>query len=480
MPRKKLTLLQQISKVSFLKEAWGQLNTSNKASKGLSKQSIKDFESNLSANLIALSKDLIKDTYKFDPVKGVALEKKNKGFRPLLISEVRDRVVHKALAIKLQNKLAGKYKIKNRCSFAYQKNLSIKDAIKQMVIYYQQGYKYILEADIQNFFPTVDKEALLKDIFAELTDNTLNKLLNGSLTQELGNRSELENRDKKIYDDIFLSVENGIPQGNALSPLLANIFLSKFDQRMIKERIKMIRYADDFIIMCKTKAKAKAAYDIAIDELETKLNLKLYPLKETAAKDEKISRILKPTEQKFEFLSIKFDGFNCSVSDKKVLGMLQKLNDLSTKRALKENFPDEKIGLLQALTKIKNAIEGWIAAYSFLDIDRQIVELDKHVNIALYNLFREFGLKLAKSSSAKIRTQKRIKVGIDEKIILERNSNQKTGLNSIQRQSTGIPSCFETYTKTRSGVTFSEIIALSRITKKSVRVSAKADDGAFF
>src|SRR5690606_8460599 len=120
-------------------------------------------------------------------------------------------------------------------------------------------------------------------------------------------------RDQKIYDDIFFSAEEGIPQGNALSPLLANIFLADFDQRMIKEKIKMIRYADDFIIMCKTRAEAEKAYSIAVDELETKLGLKLYPLKEKAEPDEKISRILKPAEHQFNFLSVKFDGKSCSV-----------------------------------------------------------------------------------------------------------------------------------------------------------------------
>ncbi|MGF7039731.1 reverse transcriptase domain-containing protein [Mucilaginibacter lappiensis] len=454
--RVKPTLLKQISQVKFLLEAWRLLNTSNKKSTGLSKISIKDFEANLKNNIKSLSTSLLNGSFRFSAVKGVALAKKNKGFRPLMISEVQDRIVHKALALKLEAKLSRKYKIKNICSFAYQRKLSIQDAILKMASYYQQGYKYILEADIQSFFPTVDKQMLLNDICTNLQDHTLDILLQGSLNQELGNRTELKQRDQKIYDDIFSSAEEGIPQGNALSPLLANIFLANFDQRMIKSKIKMIRYADDFIILCKTADDAKKAYLIAIEELETKLSLTLYPLKDKAAGNEKISRILKPTEHSFSFLSVKFDGVKCSVSDKKVVAIISKLRDLSSQKSLKQNFPGQELGFLQVLVKVRNAVEGWIAAYSFLDIDNQIADLDKHVNITLYNIFNEFGFPLKKGSSDEIRTRKTLKTSGDASVFLDRNSNLKTGLNEKQRRSTGIPPCIETYKKSKPPMSFAE------------------------
>lgn len=474
--RTKLSLLKQISRVRYLNEAWKLLNTSNKTSTGLSKISIKDFESNLNKNIKSLSNALERGTFKFSSVKGVAHAKKNKGYRPLLISEVQDRIVHKALALKLESKLAHKFKIKNVCSFAYQKKLSIQDAILKMASYYRQGYIYLLEADIQSFFPSVNKQMLLNNVCSKLPDNSIDALIQGSLNQELGNRDELRKRDQKIYDDIFFSAEEGIPQGNALSPLLANIFLADFDQRMIKEKIKMIRYADDFIIMCKTRAEAEKAYSIAVDELETKLGLKLYPLKEKAEPDEKISRILKPAEHQFNFLSVKFDGKSCSVSDKKIAGVITKLRDLSTIKKLNENFPGQNLGLLQVLIKIRNAIEGWIAAYSFLDIDHQIAELDKHVNITLFNVFNEFGFTLSRKGSDKIRTQKTLKTDKLGVVFLDRNSNTKSGLNTKQRRSTGIPHCLETYKKSKGSLTFSERIDIDLPKKRTRRTVEKLID----
>jgi|GEM_PF-565770 Retron-type reverse transcriptase len=471
-------LIKQISTIQHLKKAWKLLNTSNKKSTGLSKISIKDFETNLNKNIQALSNSLIKRTFTFSKVKGVALAKKNKGHRPLLISEVNDRIVHKALALKVEAKVARTYRIRNKCSFAYQKKRSIQDAILKMASYYQQGYTHVLEADIQSFFPTVNKSMLLKDLYSKLPDDSINHLLQGSLNQELGNREELKKRDLKIYDDIFVSAEEGIPQGNALSPLLANVFLSEFDQRMIRENIKMIRYADDFIIMCKSKKDAEAAYLIAVDELESKLGLKLYPLKSSAAPGEKISRILKPAETQFSFLSVKFDGKNCTVSDKKIISVINKLKDLSSLKSLKENYPDQTLGLLQVLVKVRNAVEGWIAAYSFLDIEHQILELDKQVNIALFEIFNEFGFALSRAKSDKIRTQRRVKTDPVTGVILARNSSVKSGLNAKQRKSTGIPSCMETYTKSKGSVTFAykieDDLPKKRIKKPKLMITEEA------
>jgi len=467
MPRTKTNLLKQISSEKYLKEAWRLLNTTNKKSTGLSKVTIKDFETNLNKNIQALSSALQKGTYKFSQVKGVARAKQHKGYRPLLISEVQDRIVHKALALKIESKLAHKYKIRNKCSFAYQKKLSIQDAILKMASYYRQGYTHILEADIQSFFPTVNKQMLLKEVCSKLSDSSLDILLQGSLNQQLGNRDELKKRDAKIYDDIFVSAEEGIPQGNALSPLLANIFLAGFDQRMIKEKIK--------IIMAKTADEAKKAYAIAIDELETKLGLKVYPLKDKAANGEKISRILKPTEQQFSFLSIKFDGATCTVSDKKIVSILTKLSDLSSLKTLKANFSDQDLGLLQVLVKIRNAVEGWIAAYSFLDIDHQISELDKHVNIALLKVFDEFGFELKKTTTETIRPNKRVKFDSSGAAHLDHNRNTKIGLTLKQRKSIGIPSCMEIYKKSKGTQTFSERIEASIPKKRQSKKKSSSE-----
>jgi RNA-directed DNA polymerase len=149
-------ILSKISSEKSLYEAWKLLNKANKTSKGLSNISIKDFEGNLTAHIVEISKALQSQTYTFSKVKGVAIKKKDGKPRPLRVPEIKDRLVHKVLAVEFEQLLSQKFNLNNRCSFAYQNGKGIIDAIAQMIIYYREGYKIILEADIEKFFPSVD------------------------------------------------------------------------------------------------------------------------------------------------------------------------------------------------------------------------------------------------------------------------------------------------------------------------------------
>jgi len=429
----KQTILTKISTEKALLEAWKLLNKANKTSKGLSNISIKDFEGNLKVHIAEISKSLLSKTYKFSKVKGVTILKKDGKPRPLRVPEIKDRLVHKVLAIAFEKLLTPKYELNNKCSFAYQSGKGIIDAIAQMIIYYREGYRIILEADIVRFFPSVDSVSLIEKIKRALPDDSVNDLFEKAMNQELGNIAELKNR--KVYEEHFLSSELGIPQGNALSPLLANICLSEFDQRMIKENIRMVRYADDFIILCKDKNEANKAYQIALEELEEKLKLKVYPLESTENVSAKCSRIIDPRGVRFSFLSVQFDGVRCWVSQTKFDSLIEKLKDICKKEEGINGFQEE-IGLLQSLIKMKNLLEGWIAAYYFLDIGKQVEEIDKHVNIELYNLFECFNFSLKAD-------------GI-QKITLKDRSNTKRGLSDVQRKFVGVPLCKSTLEKIRS------------------------------
>ena len=295
---------------------------------------------------------------------------------------MRDRLVLKSISLQLEQTLTPAYGLDNDCSFAYQSGKSIKDAIQKMRQYFDEGYKFILEADIKAFFDNVDSQALLEEIKQKLPDSSINDLLDGAIQQELANIQELQNSG--LYEDYFKSSEMGIPQGNSLSPLLANVYLASFDQRALAEGLKMIRYADDFIIMCKTKEEAKQAFEIAKEEIEDKRGLSLYELKDTAGEGEKISRIIDPRQRKFSFLSIRFNGQKCWVEEKKYESFKEKILALCDKKLLLKNIKDgNEVGLLQSMIRLRNLLEGWIAAYHFVDIDQQVTEIDSFVTVHL-------------------------------------------------------------------------------------------------
>ena len=428
------SLLDLIADKLHLEDAWRKLNKTNKKSAGYSQITIADFERRLHEHIDEIHGQLIGETFAFGKVKGATIKKKRCKVRPLRIPEIRDRLVLKAISLKLEEILTPVYNLNNDCSFAYQSGKSIKDAIQQMRVYFEEGYKYILEADIKAFFDNVNSTALLEEIKEKLPDNSINGLLDGALQQDLANVVELTNAG--VYEVYFKSSELGIPQGNSLSPLLANVYLADFDQRAITEGLKMVRYADDFIIMCKTKEEALRAFEIAKEEIEVKRNLSLYALKDKVDGDEKISRIVDPRQRRFSFLSIRFNGEKCWVEDKKYESFKEKIMAICDKKLLISDAKNVKdVGLLQAMVKLRNLLEGWVAAYHFADIEWQVLEIDKFVNVHLYRLFKSFNFLLEK---------KRL-----DRIKFRGKSHKPIGINNHQRKDSGVPFCWDILKRVR-------------------------------
>ena len=409
---KTLDLLTEISEPSFLRKAWGSLNKANKESKGLNSETIKEFQDTLETKIQDISKQLRKKTYTFQPVRGVLIPKKEKGkYRPLRIADIGDRLVCKAIAIKLDDLLTPIFNLNNEASFAYRKNTGIADAIKQIVKHYNNGNKIILEADIVKFFDNVDRDILLEKIFKNIPDSTLNDLIRSGLSQEVGNITE-----HTINAHYFEDSVNGIPQGNALSPLFANIYLSDFDAEVLNSGYKLVRYADDFVVLCQSHDEAKKAYQLTKSILEEKLKLKVHELKN---EEDAKTKIVNPSFDKFQFLSIRFDGNNLWVDKKKVQSLKEKIRDVTD--------TDSNKNLITVLTKTRNLLEGWLAAFKFVDLERDIPSIDDYVDIQLYNVFRNFDF------------------GIKTKYLREikyKDANTY-GLTKVQRQKTGVKNCME-------------------------------------
>jgi RNA-directed DNA polymerase len=369
------TLLYQLSEKSNLQNAWNKLSKEHKYSHGLSGETIVDFASNLPAHLQSISDKLKKGTYKFSPYRGVPIQKSEGTPRPIKVSEIRDRVVIKGIVEIIQPQLVKLFELNNIASYAYIEKRGVKDAIIRMVELYKQGNKVILEADIKKFFDTVDRRKLLEEkIFPNLIDNSVNSLIIDATEQEIGNLQNLS----EIEFMAFERTKGGIPQGSSISPLLSNICLADFDKRMLLEGFGLIRYADDFIVMCKTEEEAKKAYEVARDEIENKLRLKLYHLGEDKSK----TRIVLPAREKFSFLSIQFNG-------KELFPTKEKVDELFEKIKFAANIKIQK-NVLAILRKTKNLLCGWLASFSYYDSDRYYDQIDEFINKELANALRQF------------------------------------------------------------------------------------------
>ena len=410
-----MNLLNKISSVESLRLAWAKLEKFNKESHGLTGETIAEFELNKEDKILSISKRLQEGTYQFSPYRAVLIPKSKGKFRPLQIPEVSDRVVIKAIAIELEEHFKELLEKSRGLSFAYQKGLGVKEAVEKINEYCQNGYSYVLEADLINFFGTVDKDSLLNDVvFKRLSDTTINTLIQQALNQSIGNLDSFNVEQKKYFENI----DKGIPQGNALSPLLSNIFLSPFDLRLQDKGFKLVRYADDFVIMCTSEKECEEAYIECCTVLE-ELNLNIHKLEEGGK-----TRIVNFNKHDImDFLSVTFDGNMFYPSFANVERLKNKIRDVCNGK--------DKYCVSTLLIKIKNKLDGWVSAFYYTDIQRYSSEIDAFINRQLYLSLAKMGWKFTASSLGKLPHKFRHK-----------NESPKC-LSFLQRKNSGIPLCME-------------------------------------
>lgn len=410
-----MNLLNKISSVESLRLAWAKLEKFNKESHGLTGETIAEFELNKEDKILSISKRLQEGTYQFSPYRAVLIPKSKGKFRPLQIPEVSDRVVIKAIAIELEEHFKELLEKSRGLSFAYQKGLGVKEAVEKINEYCQNGYSYVLEADLINFFGTVDKDSLLNDVvFKRLSDTTINTLIQQALNQSIGNLDSFNVEQKKYFENI----DKGIPQGNALSPLLSNIFLSPFDLRLKDKGFKLVRYADDFVIMCTSEKECEEAYIECCTVLE-ELNLNIHKLEEGGK-----TRIVNFNKHDtMDFLSVTFDGNVFYPSFANVERLKSKIRDVCNGK--------DKYCVSTLLIKIKNKLDGWASAFYYTNIQRYSSEIDAFINRQLYLSLAKMGWKFTASSLGKLPHKFRHK-----------NESPKC-LSFLQRKNSGIPLCME-------------------------------------
>lgn len=253
----------------------------NKGVAGVDRVSLEEFERNLEFNLEEIHRLLYEDKYQPQPVRRVFIPKPNGDQRPLGIPTVRDRVTQQALLNRIGKIFEAKFM---DCSFGYRPNRNTLQAISRLEQYLKQGYQWVVEVDIANFFDTVEHERLIDLVAEEIADGRILRLIRAFLQSGVMQEMKIE-----------YSV-TGTPQGGVISPLLANIYLHPFDERMSSQGYKVVRYADDIRILCQSKQEAEVALKEARDILEGEIGLKVNTEKTK----------IKHKSQTFEFLGYLF------------------------------------------------------------------------------------------------------------------------------------------------------------------------------
>ena len=203
--------------------------------------------------------------------------------RPLGIPCVGDRVVQTALRNVLEPIFEREF---HENSFGFRPGRGCKDALRVVNKSLKEGYCYVVDADIRKFFDTIPREKLMGRLEERVADSRVLALIRGFLHQEI------------MEDTALWTPENGTPQGAVISPLLANIYLNPLDHLMAEHGHKMIRYADDSVIVCRTQAEAESALDLMRQWCEAH-GLALHPEKTRIAN-------LNQAGEDFDFLGYHF------------------------------------------------------------------------------------------------------------------------------------------------------------------------------
>ena len=258
------SLIDKIYKRKNLEMAWERVKE-NRGSGGIDGQSLEAFEAQLNQQLDRLHRELKEDTYRPLPVRQHPIPKRDKPgeFRMLGIPAVYDRVCQQALLNRLEPIFEP---IFDDASFGYRRGRSTKDALRKIWKEIQDGGEWIVDADLRDFFGSVDHEKLLTLVAQRVADGRVLRLIKSMLKAGSYGKGRL-----------FPS-ERGTPQGGVVSPVLSNVLLTPFDREMRLRGYQLTRYADDWVVTCKSAAEARSAVDAA-GRILKQLGVELHPQK---------------------------------------------------------------------------------------------------------------------------------------------------------------------------------------------------------
>ena len=258
------SLIDKVYKRKNLEMAWERVRA-NRGSGGVDGQSLEAFEAQLDPQLDRLQRELTEETYRPEPVRQVLIQKEGRPgeWRTLGIPTIYDRVCQQALLNRLEPIFEPVF---DEANFGYRRGRSTKDALRKVWKEIEGGNEWIVDADLKDFFGSVDHGKLLMLLGRRIADGRVLRLIEAMLRAGSYGKGRL------------FPTERGTPQGGVISPLLSNILLTPFDQEMRGRGYQLTRYADDWVVTCASASQARAAV-AAAQRILSELGVQLHPQK---------------------------------------------------------------------------------------------------------------------------------------------------------------------------------------------------------
>lgn len=263
MGGKWFSLMDKVYALPNLRRAFARVKANGGAA-GIDHVTVKEFEHRRGANLEKLSQSLREESYRPQAIRRVWIPKPgSKEKRPLGIPTVRDRVVQAALRAVLEPIFERDFATH---SYGFRPNRGCQDALRQVDTLLKAGYCWVVDADLKSYFDTIPHAALIERVKEKVVDGRVLRLLEAYLTQ------------KVMETAAGWTPEEGTPQGAVISPLLSNLYLDPLDQSMARQGYEMVRYADDFVVLCRTAEEAERALE-QVRAWTVQAGLRLHPVK---------------------------------------------------------------------------------------------------------------------------------------------------------------------------------------------------------
>jgi CRISP-associated protein Cas1 len=253
---------RQFLALDNFQRAWERV-AANQGCAGVDQQTIPQFAQQSNLYVANLIQDLESGVYRPLPLRQLWIPKKSGGWRSLAVPTVRDRIVQQALLQILHPELEPQFE---SCSFAYRPGRSHKLAVQQVDFWHRRGYDWLLDADVVHYFDNVQHGRLLAEVQERLHEPKFLKLLEQWITAGI------------LTPQGIMLPTKGVPQGAVISPILANVYLDDFDERLTETRLKLVRFADDFVVMGRSEQQIITAKE-QVAELLGQMGLELHPEK---------------------------------------------------------------------------------------------------------------------------------------------------------------------------------------------------------
>jgi len=324
-------LMDKVFALDTLRAAWTKVKA-NKGAAGVDGQSIERFAAKADVYLAELSAALREGSYRPQAVKRVEIPKGDGKTRPLGIPTVKDRIVQQAVRLVIEPIFEAGFRDE---SYGFRPGRGCHDALREVDRLIKEGYTFVVDADLAGYFDSIPHDRLMARVEAKVSDGRVLDLIRGWLKADILKGLET------------WTPTRGSPQGAVISPLLANIYLDPLDAFLAGRGYRMARYADDFVILCRTAEEARAALE-AVRAWVNDNGLTLHPEK-THVGD------CGQPGQGFEFLGYRFEAGKRYVRKKS----LNKLKD-SLRAKTKRTRGDS---LASIVADLNRTLRGWFGYF---------------------------------------------------------------------------------------------------------------------